>query len=240
LTVSLISGVVTYKKWWRGFFRWPRGGGGRRLAGDLHRLVGLWSLWFVALIALTGVWYLVETLGGRAAVPRLPVVAGSEPVAGEALDRMVARAQAARPSLEINEIRFGKEGVVILGQDGAWLVRDRTNAVAFDPADGRMTRMLDGRDLSLHQRISEMADPLHFGTFGGLATKLIWFVFGAALTTLAVTGTVIYSLRLARTIPGSTSASGRAWRGMGAWAYAGAGLVLLALALTPGAIAGAS
>ena len=59
LAVSLVSGIVTYKKWWRGFFRAPRGGDGRRMTGDLHRLMGLWSLWFVALITLTGLWYLV-------------------------------------------------------------------------------------------------------------------------------------------------------------------------------------
>ena len=70
LAASLVSGIVTYKKWWRGFFRAPRGGDGRRMTGDLHRLMGLWSLWFVALITLTGLWYLVETLGGNAKVPK--------------------------------------------------------------------------------------------------------------------------------------------------------------------------
>ncbi|MET0366194.1 MAG: PepSY-associated TM helix domain-containing protein, partial [Sphingobium sp.] len=98
---------------------------------------------------------------------------------------------------------------------------------------------LDGRDLDVHQRISEMADPLHFGTFGGIWTKLLWFLFGAALTAMAVTGTMIYALRLTRA---SRSEDGVriAWRGMGAWAYIGVALILLALALTPGAIGGAS
>lgn len=239
LAASLITGVVTYKKWWRGFFRRPRGGDGRRLAGDLHRLGGLWSLWFVALISLTGIWYLVETLGGHAPVERVPAIGKRAMPTGPALDRLVEIAQRARPGLEIREIRFmEKEGVIFLGQDSAWLVRDRANAVAVDPADGRVTATLDGGDLTLHQRISEMADPLHFGTFGGLGTKILWFVFGALMTALAVTGTMIYAMRLTRTEAGGGMRI--AWRGMGVWGWVGVAAVVTALAMTPYAIGGAS
>ena len=234
LAVSLVSGVVTYKKWWRGFFRMPRGGDGRRLTGDLYRLIGLWSLWFVALIALTGIWCLVETLGGNAAVPKLPEVAASPISTGEQLDRLVATAQRTDPSLDIREIRFMPDnGVILLGQSSAWLVRDRANAVAIDPASGRVVAQLDGRQLDVHQRISEMADPLHFGTFGGIWTKSLWFLFGAALTAMAVTGTMIYAMRLVKAPRNQDQWSTLriAWRGMGIWAYIGIALIVLALAL---------
>jgi len=241
LATSLVTGIVTYKKWWRGFLRRPRGGDARRLTGDLHRLAGLWSLWFVALIAVTGVWYLVETLGGNAPVPKLPKVVTSAPSTGAALDRMVALVQRERPTLKIREIRFTEDnGVIFLGQDQAWLVRDRANGVAVDPSTGRVTMSLDGRYLNVHQRISEMADPLHFGTLGGLSTKILWFVFGVLLTALAVTGAIIYTLRLAKEGRTAQRKLKVAWAGMGAWAYICTALVLLALALTPGAIAGAS
>ena len=85
-----------------------------------------------------------------------------------------------------------------------------------------------------------MADPLHFGTFGGLATKAIWFVFGAILTGMAVTGVLIYSQRLAKAARGDLRKRDAAWSGMGPWAYVAVALVLLALILTPGAIGGAS
>lgn len=241
LAISLVTGIVTYKKWWRGFFRWPRGGGGRRLAGDLHRLGGLWSLWFVALMALTGIWYMVETLGGNAPVDRLPTIQGIAPPTGPALDALVARVETAKPGLDIREIRFTeKNGVVFLGQDSAWLVRDRVNGVAIDPASGQVLQRFDGGELNVHQRISEMADPLHFGTFGGLATKVIWFLFGAALTALSVTGVIICAMRLAKTQGAGTNATRSAWSAMGIWGYIGIALILLSLALTPGAIVGAS
>ncbi|MFD1106430.1 PepSY-associated TM helix domain-containing protein [Sphingobium olei] len=241
LTVSLISGIVTYKKWWRGFFRAPRAGDTRRLTGDLHRLIGVWSLWFVALIALTGVWYLVETLGGSAPVPEMPRTAANAPPVGARLDSLVALARRSDQQLDIREIRFTQEhGVIFLGQSSAWLVRDRANGVAVDPVTQRVIARLDGRDLTIHQRISEMADPLHFGTFGGLWTKVIWFLFGAALTAMAVTGTMIYATRLAKAAPIDESGWQLAWRGMGIWAYIGIALIFVALALTPGAIGGAS
>lgn len=240
LAASLVSGIVTYKKWWRGFFRTPRGGDGRRMTGDLHRLMGLWSLWFVALIALTGMWYLVETLGGNAKVPKLPEVAAGAMPTGVELDRLVAIARRADPALDIQEIRFTPDnGVIFLGQSSAWLVRDRANAVVVDPATSRVVARLDGRALSAHQRISEMADPLHFGTFGGLWTKALWFLFGALLTAMAVTGTMIYAMRLAKSSRSKTGNLKRAWQGTGAWGYVGVALILLTLILTPGAIGGA-
>lgn len=242
LLASLVTGVVTYKKWWRGFLRRPRGGNARRLTGDLHRLGGLWSLWFVALIAVTGLWYLVETLGGQAPVATLPpVAAGAPPPVGAELDRLAAIARRVRPGLTVNELRFTADsGVVFLGQDSAWLVRDRVNGVAIDPRSAQVTAVLDGRELGVHQRIAEMADPLHFGTFGGLATKAIWFVFGAILTGMAATGVLIYSQRLAKAARGDLRKRDAAWSGMGPWAYVAVALVLLALILTPGAIGGAS
>ncbi|MFZ5706706.1 MAG: PepSY-associated TM helix domain-containing protein [Pseudomonadota bacterium] len=244
LLASLVTGTITYKKWWRGFLRMPRRGDTRRLNGDLHRLAGLWSLWFVALISLTGLWYLVEALGGNAAVPKLPEIAqgtSTRPPTGRALDHLVHIGQQARPTLHIREIRFTKEnGVILLGQDQAWLVRDRANGLVLDPNSGEMLAELDGRDLSVHQRVSEMADPLHFGTFGGLATKAIWFIFGLMMTALSVTGTIIYAKRVQKADRAEASATRLAWSGMGLWAYVAVALIIMAIILTPGAIAGAS
>jgi uncharacterized iron-regulated membrane protein len=70
LLLSLITSFFIYKRWWRGFFSWPRADRPRRMWGDIHRLFGVWSMWFVALIAITGGWYLIESLGGDAELPQ--------------------------------------------------------------------------------------------------------------------------------------------------------------------------
>jgi len=85
-----------------------------------------------------------------------------------------------------------------------------------------------------------MADPLHFGTWGGLATKLVWFAFGAFLTALSVSGLAIYSLRLLRAErrpAGWRAVVSRAWIGMGFWRWPALGLVITAFALLPSVFA---
>lgn len=206
LLVTLVTSLVIYRKWWRGFFSMPRPERQRRFWGDVHRLAGVWSLWFLALIAATGVWYLIESLGGGAGGQ--PDVLAERPadsspttaaplVTPAAVDRAIALARIEWPALDVRRLAVSDRGMVIEGEAEAWLVRDRSNALGFDRAGQVVTGRRDGTGLDVHHRISEMADPLHFGTFGGLFTQVIWFVFGLLLTALSVTGAYLYGLRVA-------------------------------------------
>lgn len=242
LAVSLVTSFVVYKKWWRGFLRPMRLSDLRTATGDFHRLAGLWSLWFVVLMILTGLWYLAEQTAFRA--PPLPS-AKVEPASGSVLvlaDRLratVTAARAANPDLRLERILFPSEksgAFVLHGQDDAILVRSRANAIWTEAETGQVLLVNDGRDLNLHQRISEAADPLHFGTWGGLATKLIWFIFGLALTGLSVSGVAIYALRLMRAErrpAGWGPALAVSWRGMGVWRWPAVILVVIGFLLIP-------
>ena len=53
---SMVTGILIYKKFWRAYLH-PRlriGKGARTFWGDLHRLAGIWSLPFIAIIGITG------------------------------------------------------------------------------------------------------------------------------------------------------------------------------------------
>lgn len=201
LLLSLLSSLYIYKKWWRGFFKWPDATRPRRLWGDVHRLAGVWSLWFVLLIALTGAWYLVESLGGDApAAPTARLGKSTDialPVDAAAVDAAVRVASLQWPALQIAGAIPAADGASILfvGEAEAWLVRDRANNIGFNLRTGEVLGAHDGRDLGVHQRIAEMADPLHFGSFGGWPIRLLWFTAGALLTTLCFTGVYLYGLR---------------------------------------------
>jgi len=109
ILISLATSFVVYKKWWRGFLRPVRWRDARTAMGDLHRLVGLWSLWFVALIGATGLWYLAESTVAKAPpAPRAKVAAvklDARGVAGR-LERNLAAAQSAYPGLRVQRIIF--------------------------------------------------------------------------------------------------------------------------------------
>lgn len=241
LLVSFVTSLVVYKRWWRGFFRPVRWRDARTAWGDLHRLMGVWSLWFVLLIALTGVWYFVEELGLEAPSMREAAPATQAATPSSRLDFPVAlaAAQQAMPGLQVERILLpGEPGDALefQGQLSAVLVRERSNAVAVDPANGAVLLARRGEELTVHQRISEMADPLHFGYFGGYWTKIPWFLFGLTMTGLSVSGIAIYGLRVGRALPsGGTLAI--AWRGMGRWRWVALIPVLIGFALLPELIA---
>lgn len=242
MLVTLVTSFVVYKKWWRGFLRLPRGRDARTWWGDFHRLSGVWSLWFVALITLTGLWYFVESVGGDA--PQAPdaeatAFVGTPPEIGTRFARSLAAAQAADPALVIQNVRFPNEKsgtFTFEGAKSAILVRPRANAVTTEVASGKILLVTDGTQLSVHQRISEMADPLHFGYFGGYWTKVPWFLFGLLLTGLAVSGVSIYALRIGKELRSAvTAATGWqiAWRGMGRWRWLAVALIIVSFALLP-------
>ncbi len=230
LLVTFWSSLYVYKRWWRGFFRLPRRAAAdrkrsvksrRRFWGDLHRLAGVWSLWFVLLMAATGIWYLVEHLGLNATLPALdeePAASAEAPRLLErtplALDELVSRAAREYPGLRVSSVFLDlyDGAVVIQGQADAVLVRDRANHVAFDGVSGRLLDVRQGETLDWHNRIAEAADPLHFGDFAGAATRYLWAMFGAFMTLLSLSGVYLYGLRSAATLRRPAERIAGAWR----------------------------
>jgi uncharacterized iron-regulated membrane protein len=245
LFVSLVTSFVVYKNWWRGFLRWPRGRTLRAIVGDAHRLVGIWSIWFIMVLIVTGFWYLFEILGGNAPGVERPVPQAVETLApagalGRALDTGIAAAQAELPGFRVEAVIWPTPKSPMFHVHGASgraiLVRPRVDSVWINAQSGEVLAIVDPRRLSAHQRISEGADLLHFGTSGGYWTKAIWFVFGLGLTGLALSGVAVYALRIAKA--GGEAAGWRkglvaGWRGMGLARWPALGLTLIAFVLAP-------
>lgn len=207
LLLSAVTGLLFYKKWWRHLFRLRLGKSTRVFWSDLHRMIGVWTLLFALLIALTGVWYFVEE-----GMQDLDIPIGSPPprltaeqLAGYGsapeplpLDQLIAAAERAHPAMMPQRLWLPlapDQPLRVWGQADTWLVRRRANSVAVNPYTAEVMHVQHGHELSPVHRLQDTADPLHFGTFGGLPVKLLWFALGLVLSVAILVGAYLWRLR---------------------------------------------
>lgn len=204
LFISLGTALLFYKKWWKKLFVLQTGKGLLVFFRSLHRLVGLWSVPFSILFSLTGIWYFIERANisgiGEEVNPRPPasnreVPKGAPPEARYAMsldyDRAVRLAQAQIPGLEVGDLlppRGADSPIYLTGTSDVPLVRQRANRVYVDPQTYEVVKVQRARDIGAKMWLNDIMDPLHFGSWGGLVTKVIWFVFGLGISSLILSG----------------------------------------------------
>lgn len=249
LLLTLITSFWIYKKWWKGFFRWPKGKRLRSYIGDLHRWMGLWSLWFVMVMCYTGLWYLQGefTTFERPQMEVLQANSENRSVAkpsssGAALDLAITQIFERYPSFDIENIFVSDLGTEdgtfrIHGQtDRAIVVDGYANAVWVDANTGELLRAQNPENFSLPIRLNAMNNSLHFGVFAGYISKWIYFLFGVLLSALSITGVMVYALRLGKkekTKFGFKYFCKKGWMGMGAARWPAIALTLFPFLAAP-------
>ncbi|WP_256364031.1 PepSY domain-containing protein [Ruegeria sp. 6PALISEP08] len=231
---QIISGFVTYRRFWKGFFRWPnRSNGLRSWAGGVHRLTALWSAPVMILIALTSLYFMLGGLGMNGTTPELPsssprdsaLPSGFGP---EMIDTAEARAHAALPGFDpvVMLIPGSKaDSLVFIGHVEGVAEFRGMSSVALDPATLEVLGVMTPDGLGGLAKWKDLMNMLHFGTWAGAFSMALWIVFGLIATGVAVTGAMIFSARL-RPDAARHGPFRRIWRGMGwtRWIY----LLLLA------------
>ena len=206
LAAQLVLGLLAQRRPLRQALRNPVAGPTARIRwAGLHRWAGIWALPVLTVTVVTGMFYCVEALGFTPDTPApTPVSARDRTLPGTldgaALDRAVAVAQAQLPGLDVREIYLPTspgDSLRIRGHLTAALVRPRANTVTLDPADLSVLGVFRGEDLSVGRRIAEAADPLHYGTFAGTPSRVIWLIGGCLGLLLAMSGMSIAAWRLA-------------------------------------------
>lgn len=199
LLASGITSLLFYRRFWRGFFRLELRKGRKVFWSDFHKLTGLWGLWFLLVIGLTGVWYLIEWKAPDGpTAPEVVLLSSSQP---RPVGELVQAAQAAYPELWIRAVSTYSlsEGVFeVQGQDGSLLVRDRAAKAWVNAITGEALGVQKPAEMSVYDRWIDTADPLHFGDFGGLWSKSVWFIFGLALSGLSLSGAYLQVKRQER------------------------------------------
>ncbi|MGE8360111.1 PepSY-associated TM helix domain-containing protein [Pseudomonas sp.] len=210
MLASLVTGLVVYKRFWKGFFK-PRlrfNQGARIFWGDFHRLSGIWSIWFIAVISITGVWFLIQAIlfdnhvtisteGVPPVVARedVPSTADGRPAPWIAIDEAGRIAIDKIPSLDISSVFLPANAYSHIFVEGRGWYPLMYQTAGVNPYNGEVeySRLLGDR--SKLEFVTESMRPLHTGDFGGIWVKMIWFGFGLLLSMMVLSGMLIWSKR---------------------------------------------
>ena len=67
-----------------------------------------------------------------------------------------------------------------------------TARVDMNAATGKAKKVLDPRTAGFWSLVNGLMEPLHFGDFGGLALKWLYFILGMTPAFLSLSGTLIW------------------------------------------------
>ncbi|WOT03681.1 PepSY-associated TM helix domain-containing protein [Shewanella youngdeokensis] len=220
---ALVSGLMIYKKFWRAFTQ-PKlrvKQGKKTLFADLHRLAGVWSIWFLMLMSVTGLWYLAQAVMWQNHVeidPHSPLVEISQvptlsknapaPVPPFTLANAIDIAQQTFPDFKSTYIMLPehqRDTYKIYGEGNEIFYDQYSYGVAVNPWTGEIESKRSPANMTGLQTLSHIANPLHYGTIGGLWTKAIWFIFGILLSGMSITGFLIWGSRTTKAAKSKTN-----------------------------------
>ncbi|MDA8522271.1 PepSY-associated TM helix domain-containing protein [Acidovorax sp. NCPPB 4044] len=205
MLVLIGTGIVLHRKILAELFtqRWSRSL--RVVLSDLHKSAGIWGLGFHLLIATTGAWlglaplfvqgwaYVASAPASQSAkAPPPPAPAPAQPA--PSLDALHAAARQAVPGLQTRYVSLRRWGTGAgeAGFTGGISGHLASSArVEFDGA-GRLRQAFDPRTAGFWPLVDALMEPLHFGDFGGLALKWLYFILGMTPAFLSVSGTLIW------------------------------------------------
>jgi uncharacterized iron-regulated membrane protein len=189
-------------KRWRSSFRFESQARWRRKNYDLHRLTGFFASLLLMFVAVTGAYFAFpkayEAIVAWAAQKPSVLLAPRTKTATPrqiGLDAIYATAVRALPVGEITLFAFPqqKDAPYSLRRilPGDWR-RTGDNLAYVDQYTGELIRTNYHRELSWPIRLTRDIYPLHFGTFGGNFTRVLWIFVGLAPAILYVTGLLMW------------------------------------------------
>jgi uncharacterized iron-regulated membrane protein len=178
---------------WRHPFRLRLGW--RVAFADLHKWIGIFSLYFPVVLGITGSLYCLSIL--TAATPAPPAkpfdIARLAP-----LEPMFAVAREKLPDAEVFRAQVpaadgGIVSILLLHRNAP--VWQKFSRAEFDATTGTLRAVKAAADAPFWVQFRSMLAPLHFGLYGAPWVKWAYFIGGFTPALLALTGTAIWWLR---------------------------------------------
>jgi uncharacterized iron-regulated membrane protein len=180
-----------------------RKGGARRFNFYLHRVSGLWSLLFIAVISFTGIglsypqalrdaW---ERATGQPASIKAPKLRGAAARQTRSLDELITASLTAMPDAVPMELRIPDSptsAVSLRMRRAGDLSTTGSNRVYLDGTSGKVLSTDRAAEWPLGVRFMQALAPVHYAEIGGLPVRILWSFLGATPALLFVTGLLVW------------------------------------------------
>jgi uncharacterized iron-regulated membrane protein len=203
LFILSLTGIVLWSGWRNlisGFkIKWN--GHIKRINFDIHKVAGIFAAIFLALTGFTGfAWNFysqIEPLIYAVTFTPKPIEPTSKFVSDKLtlpLADILRRADVALPGTKLTYISLpaSPEGVFQINKQFPEERDLHRSRVYLDRYTGEVLKLRDSRKLRLGDQVVDSFTSIHYGTFGGLPTRILYVFVGLAPTILMVTGVVMW------------------------------------------------
>lgn len=203
LFVLSITGIILWSGWRKliNGFKIKTNAHIKRLNFDIHKVVGIITGIFLAINGFTGFcWnfyaYTQPVIYAATFTPP-PVEPKSKPIQGKStitISKMLNSADEALPGAKTTYISFPStpDSVFMVGKQFPEEKEVWRSRVYLDRYTGKVLHLRNSRALSLGDEVVDAFNPLHYGTYGGLPTRILYFFVGLAPLILFITGLVMW------------------------------------------------
>jgi uncharacterized iron-regulated membrane protein len=205
-SIVVILGIILWPGWRKliAGFKIKRDAHPKRFNFDLHKVSGITTAIFLLFTFFTGfAWnlgYVDPLIRAITLSPSLPELV-SVPLAGQSplpLSQQIKTAQLALPDGALRSIDLTtdpKAPLRLRMKLPQELEEYGKSNVYLDQYSGQILRVDNSLKASLGDKILNSFEPLHYGTFGGLPTRIIYVFFGLSPLILFITGFVMWWYR---------------------------------------------
>lgn len=201
MLISMLTGILIYRKqvWnvlcFKKSIRWHNK---RMLSSDLHRIVGIWSLLFNAVIFFTGFWLNLFAFDTHTWQSKMQVNPLNQ-TGVLSIDSLYKKASFILPQLNVRTVYMPTQpgrGFAIRGcLPGDNPLFGQASSVTLAVKNGAVERIQRSDKLGFAEKLRALVLPLHAGNFGGTPTRILYVFIGLTPGLLSITGFLLYLKR---------------------------------------------
>ncbi|MEH1834445.1 MAG: PepSY-associated TM helix domain-containing protein [Nostoc sp.] len=208
MCILSITGILLWPGWRKllNGFKIKLNAHPKRINFDIHKVAGIVTAIFIALTGFTGfcwnfsdftnpIIYAVTFTNKSASEPVSKLIPGKTPL--ELTDQLKT-ARATFPNAMLGTIYFPRKPEDALSIRFKLPQDDDENGLSYvylDQYSGQVLRVDNILEIPLGDRVLNFFEPLHYGTFGRLPTRILYVFVGLAPLILFITGFVMWRYR---------------------------------------------